>query len=127
MCLGHSISHEGIKLLPDKAEAIQKYPLPCNVKQLRRFLGVIQFYNRFIPKAAQYLAPLNDMLRGNVRGSKSLSWNVAAETAFFQSKSSLADASLLVFPTASSPMSIYADASNIAIAAVLQIKQLGAW
>ena len=125
--LGHLISHDGIKPLPDKVEAIQKYPLPSNVKQLRRFLGMIQFYNRFIPKAAHYLAPLNDMLRMNSKGSKSLSWNEEAETPFFRSKSLLADASLLVFPTASSAMSIYADASDIGIAVVLQIKQLGVW
>ena len=81
--LGHLISHDGIKPLPDKVEAIQKYPLLSNVKQLRRFRGMIQFYNRFLPKAAQYLAPLNDMLRGNTKGSKSLSWNEEAETAFF--------------------------------------------
>ena len=65
--LGHLISHDGIKPLPDKVETFQKYPLPSNVEQLRRYLGMIQFYNRFIPKAAQYLAPLNDMLRGNAK------------------------------------------------------------
>ena len=92
-------------------EAIQKYPLPSNVKQLQRFLGMIQFY----------------MLRGVAKGSKSLPWNEAVEKAFFRSKSLLADASLSVFATASSAMSIYADASDIAIAAVLQIKQLGVW
>ena len=70
--LGHLISHDGIKPLPDKVEAIQKYPLPSHVKQLRRFLGMIQFYNRFIPNAAHYLGPLNDMLRGNSKGSKFL-------------------------------------------------------
>ena len=68
---------------------------------------------------------MNDILRGNAKGSKSLSWNEEAETAFFRSKSLLADASLLVFSTASSPMSIFADASDIA--AALQIKQLGVW
>ena len=125
--LGHLISHDGIKPLPDKVEAIQKYPLPSHVKQLWRFLGMIQFYNRFITNAAHYLGPLNDMLRGNSKGSKFLPWNKETETAFFRSKSLLADASLLVFPTGSSPMSIYADASDIAIAAVLQIKQLGVW
>ena len=46
---------------------------------------MIQFYNRFIPKAADYLAPLNDMLRGNSKGSKSLPWKEEAETAFFRS------------------------------------------
>ena len=67
------------------------------------------------------------MLRANAKGRKSLSWNEEAETAFFQSKSFLANASLLAFPAAGSPMSICADASDIAIAAVLQIKQLGVW
>ena len=67
------------------------------------------------------------MLCGNAKGNKFLPWNEEAETAFFQSKCLLADASLLVFPTASFPMSIYADASDIAIAAILQIKQLGVW
>ena len=100
MFLGYLISHDGIEPLPNKVEAIQKYPFPSNVNQLRRFLGMIQFYNRFISKTAQYLAPSNDMLRGNAKGSKSLSWNEKAETAFFRSKSLLADASSLVFPTA---------------------------
>ena len=83
MFLGHLISHDGIKPLPDKVEAIQKYPLPNNVKQLRHFLGMIQFYNHFIPQAARYLAPLNGMLRGNAKGSESLSWNEETEMAFF--------------------------------------------
>ena len=83
--LGHLISHDGINPLPDKVEAIQKYPLPSHVKQLWRFLGMIQFYNRFIPNAAHYFAPLNDMLRGNSKGSKFLPWNEETETAFFRS------------------------------------------
>ena len=62
------------------------------------------------------------MLRGNAKDSKSHSCNEEAETAFFRSKSLPADASLLVLPTGSSSMSIYADASDIAIAVVLQIK-----
>ena len=83
MFFGLLISHDSIKPLPDKVEAIQKYPLTSNVKQHRLFLGIIEFCNRFISKAAQYLAPLNDVQRGNAKGSKSLSWDEEAETAFF--------------------------------------------
>ena len=54
------------------------------MKQLWHYLGMIQLYNRFIFKAAQYLTPLNDMLLGNADGSKSLSWNKEAETVFFK-------------------------------------------
>ena len=105
MFLGHLISHDGIKPSPDKVEATQNYHLTSNVKQLWHYLGgMIQFYNRFYPKVAQYLAPWNEMLRRNVKSSMSLSWNEETETAFFQSKSLLADASLLVFRTANSPI-----------------------
>ena len=80
--LGHLVSSEGIKPLPDKIDAIQNYFLPTTVKQLRRYLGMIQYYNRFIPKAADFLAPSNDMLRGNVKNSNKLSWSAKSETAF---------------------------------------------
>ena len=97
------------------------------MKQLRRYLGMIQYYNRFIPKAADFLAPLNDMLRGNVKNSNKLSWSAKSETAFVDSKTLLASSSLLVYPNSLSPVAIFTDASDAAIGAVLQIKRNGVW
>ena len=125
--LGHLVSSEGIKPLPDKIDAIQNYPIPTTVKQLRRYLGMIRYYNRFIPKAADFLAPLNDMLRGNVKNSNKLSWFAKSETAFVDSKTLLASSSLLVYPDSLSPVAIFTDASDAAIGAVLQIKRNGVW
>ena len=125
--LGHLVSSEGIKPLPDKIDAIQNYPLPTTAKQLRRYLGMIQYYNRFIPKAADFLAPLNDMLRGNVKNSNKLSWSAKSETAFVDSKTLLASSSLLVYPDSLSPVAIFTDVSDAAIGAVLQIKRNGVW
>lgn len=62
--LGYLVSEEGTKPLPEKVEAIKSFPKPINVKQLRQFLGTINFYRRFIPGAAKDQATLNDVLKG---------------------------------------------------------------
>ncbi|CAH2099527.1 unnamed protein product [Euphydryas editha] len=67
--LGYTISYEGTKPLDTKVEAIKSFPEPKTIKQLRRFLGMINFYRRFIPSAAQIQAPLNNLLTGSVKGS----------------------------------------------------------
>ncbi|GBO98535.1 hypothetical protein EVAR_1038_1 [Eumeta japonica] len=61
--LGHRVT-DGIKLLDMKAKAVQKYPPPKTIKELRRFLGIINFSRRFIPAAAEYQASLNSLLAG---------------------------------------------------------------
>ena len=61
--LGHLVTANGIKPSPIKVEAIQKYPLPKDIKQLRTYLGMINFYHRFIKDLAYCLAPLNEFLK----------------------------------------------------------------
>ena len=60
--LGHTVNAQGIKPLADRVKAINEAPLPENLKALRRCLGVINFYRRFIPGAAKILQPPNDLL-----------------------------------------------------------------
>ena len=48
--LGHSIDHKGIRPLPQKLSIIADYPVPQSLEQLRRFLGLINYYRRFIPR-----------------------------------------------------------------------------
>lgn len=57
--LGYTINKGGSKPLEDKVEAIQQMHLPRTVKELRRFLGIINFYRRFIRNAAQHQVLLN--------------------------------------------------------------------
>ena len=47
--LGHLISARGVKILPERVTAIQDYPRPVNLRSLRRFIGMVGFYARFIP------------------------------------------------------------------------------
>ncbi|KAJ6642924.1 Retrovirus-related Pol polyprotein from transposon 17.6, partial [Pseudolycoriella hygida] len=59
--LGHLVSAQGIKPLPQKVSAIRDYSLPTMVKDLKRFLAIINFYRRFIPKAVENQRILQDL------------------------------------------------------------------
>ena len=61
--LGHVVTEKAIKPSPSKVEAIQKYPLSKDVKQLRTYLGMVNFYHCFINNLAGCLAPLNEYLK----------------------------------------------------------------
>ncbi|GFV04998.1 hypothetical protein TNCV_1347461 [Trichonephila clavipes] len=104
--LGFQVSSEGISPLPDRVNAIQNFPRPNTLTQLRRFLGMINFYRRFIPKAAHILAPLIKFLEGHTnkkkpsRPSKNpqtpLKWTEEAENSFTAAKTALTDATLFL-------------------------------
>jgi hypothetical protein len=67
--LGHRITAGGVKSLPDHVEGITNFPPPGTVKQLQAFLGIINFYRRFVPAAASMLLPLTEFLKGGKKGS----------------------------------------------------------
>lgn len=71
---GYCVIENGTQPLPDKVDAIVNFPRPEIVKQLRHFLGMINFYRRFIPRAAQVETPLNDLLQGNVKRITPVLW-----------------------------------------------------
>jgi hypothetical protein len=68
--LGYLISKDGIRPLPQRVETIRNYPLPITVTDLRRFLGLINFYRRALPDAANKQAPLSDLIRGTKKNNK---------------------------------------------------------
>ena len=59
--LGHILSASGVGVLPDRVTAILQYPPPANVKALRRFMGMVDFYGRFIPEFYLKSAVLHDL------------------------------------------------------------------
>ena len=98
--------------------AVQHFPKPSTPKALRRFLGVLNFYRRCLPQAAQQQAPLNEMLKGTRKGSRQkLRWTPAADAAFEAAKSSLAVASRATFLLPTSALRLCTDASDVAIGA----------
>nr|CDS31407.1 gag pol polyprotein [Hymenolepis microstoma] len=119
--LGHHISGRGIIPFPEKTQSILSYPAPQSVKSLRRFLGVVNYYGRFISKCAHVLQPLTDLLKGNPKHFKMTS---EAEAAFSVVKQELSKATTLNHLDTSSGtrLVLKTDASQVAVGAVLQQK-----
>ncbi|GBO11343.1 hypothetical protein AVEN_215239-1 [Araneus ventricosus] len=114
--LGFQVSGEGLSPLPDRVEAIQKFPRPNTITHLRRFSGMYNFYRRFIPKAAHIFAPLTKFLEGHTnkkkpsRPSKNpenpFEWTEEAENSFIAAKIALDDSTLLEHPIPGATLSV---------------------
>ena len=125
--LGHTVNAQGIKPLADRVKAINEASLPANIKALHRYLGMINFYRRFIPGTAKILQPLNDLLQGAKKGNMPITWSKEAKTSFSESKRALANATMLAHPIPDAPISLAVDASDFAIGAVLQQHANDTW
>lgn len=122
--LGFKVSATGIKPLQAKVEAIQNFPEPKTIKELRRFLGMLNFYRRFIPRAAMIQANLNSLLAGpKVKGKQPVEWTAELRETFEKCKQSLAQATELTHPDPNAELVVQTDASDTAIGAVLQQKK----
>ena len=124
--LGHVVSKNGIEPTTGKVEAIVQFPKPSTKEELKRFLGMINFYNRFIPRAAQIMKPLYETA-ASAKGH--LEWTEVATQAFEDAKKALATTTMLRHPRPGAQISMSADASGEAVGAVLQQRQgcEGAW
>ena len=60
--LGHRVSAAGVQPLPSHVEAVKDFPPPRTIKELQAFLGMVNFYRRFLPAVARTLRPLTDAL-----------------------------------------------------------------
>ncbi|GFY14737.1 transposon Tf2-9 polyprotein [Trichonephila clavipes] len=103
--LGHLITPVGIKPLPDKVQAVLDYKQPETVGSLRKFLKLLNFFRRFLPKAAEQQYLLSEFLKGS--------------KAFQRCKQALADAALLAYPSPSALLALHVDASDYAIGGAL--------
>lgn len=119
--LGYLISQDGIRPIPKKVEAISKFPKPRTIAELRRFLGMVNFYRRSLVNAASTQAPLNSYLHESKKNDKrEIVWSLEAEAAFEKTKSDLANAALLVHPCIGAEIRVVSDASDFAMGAVLE-------
>ena len=124
--LGHQVSSQGAVPLPTRVEAVSWFPLPRTVKLLQEFLGMVNFYNRFIPRAAHLMHPLYGALRGR-KSSQKVNWSPDMLQAFEDTKSALAAAALLAHPSPTAPLALTSDASDVAVGAVCKQWVSGAW
>lgn len=114
--LGYVLGESGIRTDPEKVSAILLCTAPSTVKEVRRFLGMVGWYRRFISNFAQIVAPISDLLKKNARAIK---WTSEAEEAFNTLKIALTSAPILSMPDFSKPFQVQSDSSEKAVGAVL--------
>ena len=125
--LGHRVDKHGVRPLEEKVDIIRQFPPPTSQRQLCRFLGLVNFYHRFVLGCAHILQPLHRLLAKSSQGNQHLTWNSEAEIAFTQVKDALADATLLVHPQAKAPTCLITDTLDNAVGAVLQQQIHSVW
>lgn len=126
--LGYKVTKNGIQPLEKRVTAVINFKKPDNTAELRRYLGMINFYHRFIENAATVLAPFNKYLANKKKKDKQpINWTTTEEEAFRESKKRLANATLLAHPIENAKLIIKTDASSIAMGTVLEQYQSGEW
>ncbi|GFX71462.1 uncharacterized mitochondrial protein AtMg00860 [Trichonephila clavipes] len=95
--LSYEISSNGLKPVLGKVEVINNFPEPKSATSLRRLLGIVNSYHRFIPNCAKIPQPLTEMLKGNKKNNtKPLFWTEESKTAFTILKDALCKVTFLL-------------------------------
>lgn len=113
--LGYIIGEGVMKPDPSKVSAILDMHPPRTVRELRRFLGIVGWYRRFVDNYASLTAPLTDLTSKR----RQFIWNEEAQTSFDDIKKVLTTAPLLVTPDFTRPFVVQCDASTSGVGGVL--------
>jgi transposase InsO family protein len=113
--LGHVISSGGIQMSPDKTTALLDFPAPRDVKELRSFLGLANYYRKFLPRFSEVALPLTNLTKKD----RAFAWDEMAQKAFEGIKNAIANDVLLQHPCYENQFEVFTDASDFAIGAVL--------
>ncbi|CAI7851259.1 unnamed protein product [Closterium sp. NIES-53] len=112
---GHMVSAEGVHVDPRKIEAVKKWKVPENVKELQQFIGFANYYNRFVSQYAKIAVPLTDLLKKDTP----FKWDTPHQHAMEQLQTSLTTAPVVILPDSDKDYVVEADASEQAVRAVL--------
>jgi transposase InsO family protein len=113
--LGYVVNRSGKQPDPARVEAIQKLPVPTDVKQIEAFIGKINYYGKFIPKFSDHCVLLNRLRQNNVKWN----WDSSCQKSFDTLKKLLSDATMLVHFDSKLPIILATDASSYGIGAVI--------
>jgi len=114
--LGHVISKNTVRPLNNNLRSISDFPTPMNKKNIRQFLGKVNFYHKFLNNASVLLEPFHNLLRKNVP----FVWSIECESSFRKVKDYLTSSPVLAIFERNLPIFIYTDASGVGIGAVLK-------
>uniref|UniRef100_A0ABD2X093 RNA-directed DNA polymerase n=1 Tax=Trichogramma kaykai TaxID=54128 RepID=A0ABD2X093_9HYME len=113
--LGFTLTKEGIRPQSNKIDLIKSFPPPKNVKQLKSFMGVINFYSKFAQNHASLLFPLLKLVKKSVKWG----WGDSENQQFEKIKALFAQEVCLAYPDPAKPYYLQTDASNFALGATL--------
>lgn len=113
--LGHLIDSKGVRPTSAKVNAIVNAPRPKTQQELKSFLGMLNYYGKFIASLSTLLQPLNQLLQAN----RKWRWSDDCEKAFTEAKEKLAAAPVLTHYNPELPLRLAGDASSYGIGAVL--------
>ena len=116
--LGHVISTAGVSPDPEKLRVLREWPAPSKVREMQSFLGFINFYAEYLADATQLTAQLYDLTTGH-KGDDPIKLSPQNVAAFEEIKRKLCAAPQLAHPDLDRPFTLYTDASNIAVGAIL--------
>ncbi|XP_062405896.1 uncharacterized protein K02A2.6-like [Sardina pilchardus] len=112
---GHKIDKDGLHKCKDKIDAVLQAPPPQNVTQLRSFLGLVNYYRKFLPNLSAVLHPMNCLLQSGTKWH----WSKDCENAFKQAKQLVTSDNVLTHYDPQLPLKLACDASPYGIGAVL--------
>uniref|UniRef100_A0A1B6JZN4 RNA-directed DNA polymerase n=1 Tax=Homalodisca liturata TaxID=320908 RepID=A0A1B6JZN4_9HEMI len=113
--LGHLVSSRGVSIDPARTQGIRDFPPPKDAKGVARFIGMVNFYRRFIPDFAEVAAPLNALRRKDAK----FVWGEDQERAFQLLREAIIQPPVLRIPDFSRPFILQTDSSSCAVGAVL--------
>lgn len=113
--LGHIVSHNSISIDPDRTKAIVNSPVPKRVKDIQRFIGLLNFYHKFIPDLATIAAPLNALRKKDVK----FIWSTECQQAFDKLKMIITQPPVLKIADFNRRFVLETDASSVGIGCVL--------
>lgn len=113
--LGHTLSSKGILPMNDKVSAVQAFRRPQDAKEMRSFLGLVNYLGKFVPNLSTISAPLREM---TVKGSK-FHWSNDRKEAFRLVKAALTNPTYLGYYSPKNLTTLVTDASDYGLGAVL--------
>ena len=120
--LGHVVSKAGIRPDEDKIKAVSNYPIPRNIEELKQFLGLSNYYRRFIKNYAQMAEPSHKIQR---KSEQPFQWDATCQLAFDILMHKLITPPILAYTVLTLPFIVYSDASDTAIGGLLGQMQHG--